>query len=37
MPCDVSDMKGLLDEAVWKMGMTDIWVNNAGLELEAEF
>ena len=39
-PCDVADvgdMEGLLDEAVRKMGKMDIWVNNAGLELETQF
>ena len=39
-PCDVaevSDLEGLLHGAVDKMGHVDLWVNNAGLEIETSW
>lgn len=40
MPCDVTDVKsveGLMTEAVSKMGNVNMWINNAGLEIETSF
>lgn len=39
-PCDVADvqnMEALMAEAVNKMGNVNLWVNNAGLEIETSF
>jgi NAD(P)-dependent dehydrogenase (short-subunit alcohol dehydrogenase family) len=39
-PCDVAevaDLEGLLHGAVDKMGHVDLWVNNAGLEIETSW
>ena len=38
--CDVTDVEsieGLMTEAVGKMGHVNMWVNNAGLEIETSF
>ena len=34
---DVADIEGLMSAAVSKMGNVDMWVNNAGLEIETSF